>query len=283
MSRIGLSVVVLSLLSACGAERGIEASPSPEAPSHASTVAPMGGEQAVGYASGTRAELVLVRTASVSVSVEQYEVLRDELGQWLSSHGGHVADENVVRNDGRASWADLRLRVPASDFDALVGWLQREFPVEQLQVTAADVTAEWVDLEARVRSYRASEERLLSLVADRTATLADVLAAETELARVRSEIESLEGRRRVLSDQVSLASVALHVNVRTPFVAAVADPLSSRAGRAFAGSVSAMGAVARGTVVACAALAPWLVVFAGFATVGTIGLRRMVGRAVRST
>ena len=94
---------------------------------------------------------------------------------------------------------------------------------------------------------------LLSLIADRTATLSDVLAAETELARVRGEIESSEARRRLLADQVSMASVALHVNVQTPYAGQVSEPLLSAVGRAFRGSIAAMGVVARGSVVAGAA------------------------------
>ena len=279
MSRMVLSMVVLSLLTACGAPPTRSMDEPASAPvSFASVVAPSGGEAAGGVGSrgvvGARAELVLIRTASMSVSVDRYQVLRDELGQWLTHNDGHVADETV----GPAR-ADLRLRVPASEFEALLAWLQGEFEVEQLQVSAADVTTEWVDLEARVRAYRTAEERLLSLVENRTATLADVLAAESELSRVRGEIESLEGRRRVLADQVALASVSLHVNVRSPPVAAVADPLGSRVGRAFSGSVGLMGAVARGAVVACAALAPWALVLAAVAVVAASGMRHLVRRA----
>ena len=263
MSRMALIAASMCTLAACGGQSFTRDAPAAPMPFAVNT--PLaGGEDGSGMqdADITRRApqggQVLVHTASVSVSVERYEVLREALGEWLAAHGGQIADENLVRTDGQASWANLGLRVPASDFDPLIAWLQSEFPVDQLQVTAADVTMEWVDLDARVRSYRATEERLLSPIADRTATLADVLAAETELSRVRGEIESIEGRRRVLADQVSMASVALHVGVRTPFAAAVADPLSSQAGRAFTGSLAALGMVARGSVVACAALAPWL-------------------------
>lgn len=286
MSRMGLVAALMCTLVACGQSfsRDVPAAPMPFAAN-----APLaGGGDGSGIQDGdfTRGApqegQVLVHTASVSVSVERYEALREALGEWLANHGGQIADENLVRTDGQASWSDLGLRVPASDFDALIAWLQAEFPVDRLQVTAADVTMEWVDLDARVRSYRATEERLLSLIADRTATLADVLAAETELSRVRGEIESIEGRRRVLADQVSMASVALHVAVRTPFAAAVAEPLSSQAGRAFTGSLAALGMVARGSVVAGAALAPWLLLLGGVgAAVGALGrqvLRRATAR-----
>jgi hypothetical protein len=64
-----------------------------------------------------------------------------------------------------------------------------------------------VDLQARLKSAEASEQRLLVLLGTRTGKLEDVLDVERELARVRQEIESMEGQRILLAHRVDFATV----------------------------------------------------------------------------
>jgi hypothetical protein len=69
-----------------------------------------------------------------------------------------------------------------------------------------------VDLTARAANGHRLEERLVELLRTRTGKLQDVLTVERELARVREEIERIEGRMRYLktSAQLSTLSVSLH-------------------------------------------------------------------------
>jgi Ca-activated chloride channel family protein len=257
---------LLVLLASCGASRPSEAGPAAivaEAPTQ--TLADADGRRRSAVAP------VVIRTASLGLAVDDYDPFHDELSQWLGASGGRVADESVTRSDGRPSWASLTLRVPGAEFDPLLAWLQANGSVDRLEVHDRDVTAEWVDLDARLGALRTTEARLLALTAERTASLADVLAAESELSRVRGQIESLEGQRRVLDDQASYATVQLSVSVRTPFATAVAAPLTGEAARAFGASVRAMGEVGRAGVIAAAAVAPWLFVGVSGCGLGVLG------------
>ncbi|MEZ4236587.1 MAG: DUF4349 domain-containing protein [Myxococcota bacterium] len=228
------------------------------------------GDDAAGGMAPARAQLALIRTADLTVTVDAYGNLRDRVEAWLDARGGFVADEQLWGDDEQPTGASLRLRVPAEQLDPLLAWLQGEAHVQRLDSRTTDVTAEWVDLEARLRAHRAGEERMIGLVADRTASLADVLAAERELTRIRGEIEQIEGRRRVLDDQIALATVHLDVSVRAPLLGG--EPLSAQVARSFTGSLSLLGSVARGGVLVLVALVPWLVVAAvGTSLLGTLG------------
>jgi hypothetical protein len=108
--------------------------------------------------------------------------------------------------------ATLELKVPSARFDELTEGLQPIGRLEFVNVSAEDVSEEFVDLTARAANGRRLEERLVELLRTRTGKLQDVLTVERELARVREEIERIEGRLRYLktSAQLSTLSVSLH-------------------------------------------------------------------------
>lgn len=220
---------------------------------------------------------VQIVTGSIAVTVDAYGPARDALVGWVAAHGGHLADESSSAVDGRASYGSVTIRVPVDQVEALVSWVQENDAVDRLDVHRQDVTEQWVDLDARLTAMKATEARLLALTEDRAASLADVLAAEQELARVQGDLESLEVRQRVLHDQVAMATLTVSMSVRTPFSPLVEETLGHEVGRTFAGSVRALVVVARGALLAGVALVPWVGALAALAG-GAFGVIRVALR-----
>ncbi|HYN08813.1 MAG TPA: DUF4349 domain-containing protein, partial [Vicinamibacterales bacterium] len=67
------------------------------------------------------------------------------------------------------------------------------------------------DFGMRTANARREEQRLVELLSRRTGDLADVLAVERELARVRLDIERMEAETRATEQRVDLATVTLTV------------------------------------------------------------------------
>jgi urease accessory protein UreE len=65
-----------------------------------------------------------------------------------------------------------------------------------------------VDVEARLAAKKKVEARYLELVAQ-AKTVTEVLEVERELGNVRAEIESMEGRMKVLRDQVAMSTLTI--------------------------------------------------------------------------
>jgi hypothetical protein len=99
-----------------------------------------------------------------------------------------------------------------------VGSLSTIGKVETVNSTAQDVGEEFVDVTARVNNSRRLEERLISLLANRTGKLDEVLRVERELARVREEIERYEGRLRYLSARVAMSTLTITVHEPAPIL-----------------------------------------------------------------
>jgi hypothetical protein len=76
-----------------------------------------------------------------------------------------------------------------------------------------------VDLTARVANSRRLEERLIDLLGTRTGRLQDVLSVERELARVREEIERMEGRLRYIKTRAALSTLSITLHEPPPIVA----------------------------------------------------------------
>jgi uncharacterized protein DUF4349 len=155
---------------------------------------------------------LIIRTGQAGIEVDSLEPALDLLRLTATRIGGFVGNANVQTGRNQVRQATIEIKVPAGRFDDLTDGLRPLGRIEFLNVGAEDVSEEFVDLTARTANARRMEERLLELLATRTGKLQDVLSVERELARVREEIERMEGRMRYLKTraQLSTLSVAMH-------------------------------------------------------------------------
>lgn len=201
---------------------------------------------------------MLIRTASAAVEVKELEEAVAAARRSAARHGGTVADAQVETGRNEVHRAMLQIRVPAARFDSLLAGLAPLGRVESVQVSAQDVGEEYVDIEARLANLRRLEARMVELLATRTGRLSDVLGVERELARVRGEIEQIEGRRRYLARSVAISTLHLSLHEPEPLVAGTpgSNPIASalrRAWQLFVGSVG-WGIAALGVLVPAALL-----------------------------
>lgn len=160
-----------------------------------------------------------LRTGQASIEVDSLEAAMAQLRQVARRAGGFVADAAVRSGQDQIRQATLELKVPSDRFDELTEGLQPIGRLEFVNVSAEDVSEEFVDLAARAANGRRMEERLIELLRTRTGKLQDVLSVERELARVREEIERIEGRLRYLKANAELSTLSVSLHEPTPIVA----------------------------------------------------------------
>jgi anti-sigma factor RsiW len=179
------------------------------------SVAMQAGEEEPAQSPGLEAPEVsgpmIIGTASLNITAANYDEASKAIEQLAVSRGGYVEKLNAKAPAGSSREVEATLRVPAKELDALLADLRKLGRVEEESRSNTEVTSQYVDLEARLRSARTAEQRLLQLLAARTGKLSDVLEAERELARVRGEIESMQGQRTALLHQVNYASVQVRL------------------------------------------------------------------------
>ncbi|HEX8671235.1 MAG TPA: DUF4349 domain-containing protein [Longimicrobium sp.] len=163
---------------------------------------------------GSVAPSMLIRTGEASVEVDSVELAVGRVQEMARRLGGYVGNTSVSGGEEATRSATLEVKIPAARFDQAVSGLRPLGKVESVEVQAQDVGEEYVDLSARTANARRLEERLLGLLATRTGKLEDVLAVERELARVRQEIDTQEGRLRFLRSRAAVST--LNVTVHEP-------------------------------------------------------------------
>ena len=139
------------------------------------------------------------------------------------SLGGFVVtSESKQRQSADASRQDVEvnlvIRVPAAQFDAAIEQISSAGSrVIQLKTTGEDVTEEFIDLEARIKTQKALELQFLEIMKQAN-KVADALEVQRQIAEVRTEIEKLEGRKRFLENRASLSTISVSLQTPTAIV-----------------------------------------------------------------
>jgi Domain of unknown function (DUF4349)/Putative zinc-finger len=154
---------------------------------------------------------MVVRTAKLTILANDFDAVRPEVDRILREFSGFVGQLDVSRTRGASRSLRATLRVPAERLDAALTALKRLGQVVEESQGGDDVTEQVVDLEARLSNARSTEKRLSDLLQKRTGDLADVLAAEREIARVRGEIERFDAERKNIARRVTYATLTLEV------------------------------------------------------------------------
>ena len=106
--------------------------------------------------------------------------------------------------------AHFTMRIPKDRFEAVTSGLDVLGNVTSLRTNAENITAQFVDTEARLTSFRIQEERLLSML-EKSETVADMISIESRLAEVRYSIESLTSTLKNWQSQVDYSTLTVYV------------------------------------------------------------------------
>jgi Domain of unknown function (DUF4349) len=163
------------------------------------------------------------------------------------SQGGVVLDA-ATQNETSGTFT---LRIPARHFDAVIGRLRVLGTADGAQIlyqeaTGRDVTADFVDLQARLKISKGTKRRLVSLQA-KTTSVSEILSLGNQIDQVQLQIEQIQGQLNLINDQVAESTVQVALRERD----AATDPgsgvdnpsLSSAWDRSLQGFLRVLGAV----------------------------------------
>lgn len=177
----------------------------------------------------------MIWIGEVSFETTDFNSTVDALYALIGECGGFV-QSSAVTGEGRTSRGELRLRnarytvrIPSENFQLFMKSSGNVATVLNSSTNAQDVTAEYVDTEARLRVLEVKEERLLEMLeqtknVEYTDELQFILQLENELGNVRYEIERLTGSLRKFDDLISYSTVTVYLQEVREYTATPPEP-----------------------------------------------------------
>lgn len=166
----------------------------------------------------------ILRDANLTLEVSKPEEAQRKITSVAESLGGFVVtSESKQRQTAEGATQELEvnlvIRVPALQFGPALDQIRATGNrVVQEKITGQDVTEEFIDLEAHLKTQKALELQFLEIM-KQAHKVEDALEVQRQIAEVRTEIEKLEGRKRFLENRASLSTIT--VSLQTPTAIAV--------------------------------------------------------------
>jgi len=165
------------------------------------------------------ADRKIIRNAEITIEVPSTTDAQHQVTSIAETRGGFVVTSEAKQresNDPAQRTLDIKLvvRVPSNQFGRAFDEIKKlagNTPSEK--VTSQDVTEDFIDLEARIKTQKALEVQFLEIMRQAN-KIADALEVQRQIAEVRTDIEKLEGRKRFLENRSSLSTI--NVNIQTP-------------------------------------------------------------------
>jgi hypothetical protein len=211
-----------------------------------------------------RAELtVQLTTTQFRAGVAQATQLPGSVGGFVQSSqvsGGNPIDDK--HNEPR--YAVVVMRVPSARFDDVRGRLGGLGKLVSENISGEEVSAQLVDMQARMTSLLLQEDAYKKLFNAAT-KIQDIITVQERLTEVRTQIEQISAQKANLGNQVAMSTITLNLQEKIKTDKALAKPkakkvkgFSDQVSQSWNNGTKALGNVLTALVVVLVALAPFI-------------------------
>jgi hypothetical protein len=197
---------------------------------------------------------MIIYNGYISLETDDIDGTINKIRSLAEDSGGYVAGTSRSMI-GNQTTADITIRIPQNNFRSVIDDIMNYGRVIDERTTSEDVTEQYIDLKARMKNLEILEDSLADLL-NRTATVEEILKVEQELARIRGEIDSLQGQLNYLERNVTLSMIT--VSLREP--PSPFTPPGMDWGEIFEIAIRGLFAVISGLIILIVAVLPLIVI-----------------------
>ena len=168
----------------------------------------------------------LIRTVTMQLQTKEFDTLLSYLEARVTAVGGYVQNSMVYGNSMEGSGyrsANLTLRIPQSSLDMFVAGVTENATVVKKSENAENVTLQYADTEARLKSLQIEQARFLELL-EKADSVDTILTLEKHLTELRYQIESYASTLKIYDNKVSYSTVTLDISEVKRIVPVEKDP-----------------------------------------------------------
>lgn len=283
-----VSVMSFSILSGCGSSSGMESSSS-DSTDLAEAITGEGGfesklgnymtesvdmdekssemlgtEEAANDTGETNVEVdtsrKIVYTSSISIETKHFDDDIESLGKLVEKSGGYFENTSLNGNsEDIGRYASYTARIPEDKYRAFMDSVGDIGVVTYCDESVDDITSNYVDVQARLKSLNTKLTRLQELEA-KAETVEDLLAIEDRINDVQYQLENYTAQLRVYDNKIDYCTVTIDVDEVVTYSEVKKDTAFNRFAEAFSGSISGFINFLQGLVIAVIYALPYILV-----------------------
>ena len=151
----------------------------------------------------------LIKTAYLSFEVDDIIATSAKIHSAIDKHQAYISSEEEYNSYDREN-VTIDVRIPSSNFEAFMMDVTSGVEYfESKDISATDVTEEFIDVEARIKTKKEVEQKYISLL-DKAVSINEIMEIEQHIGRIREEIEAAEGRLKYLQNATSYSTITLN-------------------------------------------------------------------------
>jgi hypothetical protein len=157
----------------------------------------------------------VIRQAQLTISVgsQLFASKLSDVRALVQLEGGFIsgtdAQTNPVSND-QIRTGVITFMVPSAKFDDTITQLSSMGKIQNEHISGNDVSAQYVDLQARLANEEAQRNAMLALL-KRAQSISDIIAVQTQIGQITGQIEQLKGQIQYIEHNTTYSTVTVNL------------------------------------------------------------------------
>jgi hypothetical protein len=158
---------------------------------------------------------VVIQNADLSIVVSDVGGRMKNIQVMTQQMGGFVVSSNLYQSyasdNVQVPEAQITIRVPVEKLEDALDQIKKDVVEVQTETRSGqDVTAEYVDLQSRLKNLQAAEAQLSEILKTTTNT-EDVVSIFNQLVSYREQIEVIKGQIKYYDEAASLSAISVRI------------------------------------------------------------------------
>ena len=158
---------------------------------------------------------IVIQNADLAIVVSDVTGRMKDIEALAQQMGGYVVSSNLYQsytsNNVQVPEAQIAIRVPAAKLEDALNQIKKDAVEVQTETrTGQDVTAQYVDLQSRLKNLEAAEAQLNDILKTTTKT-EDVVSIFNQLVSYREQIEVIKGQIKYYDEAAALSAITVRI------------------------------------------------------------------------
>lgn len=223
----------------------------------------------------------IIRDADISMETTDFDAVSDSVKKLVSESKGYVSGSSFYNDKGGGRSAYYTCRVPAENYGSFMDSIGDAGNILSVNENTQDVTGEYIDLEARLKSLKAQEARLLELM-ESASSLENLIAVQDQLTETQYQIDSYTSKLNSMKDLISYSTITVNVSEVINYTPAESN-FGEKIIAAFKGMITNLEDGSQNFVIGLIYALPFLIFAAALAVIVILLVRRSLRKAPKGT